>query len=73
MPTALDQLARTSAPAPLPDAIRPSGFLDPVPDLRGVRGRIYPLPALVAAAAASVLDGARSLAAVTEWITDAPV
>ncbi|MET8249398.1 ISAs1 family transposase [Streptomyces sp. NPDC005202] len=72
MPTVLDQLARTSAPAPLPDAVRLSGFLDLVPDPRGVRGRRYPLPALVAAAAASVLAGARSLTAITEWITDAP-
>lgn len=32
----------------------------------------YPLPVLVVAAAASVLAGARSLAAISEWITDAP-
>ncbi|WP_331449592.1 transposase family protein [Streptomyces prasinus] len=72
MPTALDELARASAPAPVTDAVRPSGFLDLSPDPRGVRGRRYRLPALVAAAAASVLAGARSLIAITEWITDAP-
>ncbi|WP_224352703.1 ISAs1 family transposase [Streptomyces olivaceus] len=43
-----------------------------MPDPRGVRGRRYPLSALVAAAAASVLAGARSLNAITEWISDAP-
>ncbi|GLW03951.1 ISAs1 family transposase [Streptomyces lavendulae] len=72
MPAPLEQLARASAPAPLTDAVRLSGFLDLVPDPRGCRGRRYPLSALVTAAAASVLAGARSLAAITEWISDAP-
>lgn len=72
MLTALGQLAQTSAPAPLTDAVCLSGFLDLVPDPRGVRGRRHRLTALVAAAAASVLAGARSLTAITEWITDAP-
>lgn len=70
MPTVLDQLARTTAPAPLPDAVRLSGYLDLVPDPRGVRGRRCPLPALVAPATASVLAGARSLTAITERITE---
>ncbi|MER5384428.1 transposase family protein [Streptomyces sp. NPDC002688] len=43
-----------------------------MPDPRGVRGRRYQLPALLTAAAASVLAGARSLTAITEWISDAP-
>ncbi|MFK0160837.1 ISAs1 family transposase [Streptomyces sp. NPDC090493] len=43
-----------------------------MPDPRGLRGRRYLLSALVAAAAASVLAGARSLSAITEWIADAP-
>ncbi|MFE1521629.1 transposase family protein [[Kitasatospora] papulosa] len=73
MPTALDQLARAFAPAPLTDAVALSGFLGLVPDGRGVRGRRYQLSPLVTAAAACVLAGARSLTAVTEWITDAPV
>ncbi|MFD4955791.1 ISAs1 family transposase [Streptomyces sp. NPDC058451] len=72
MPAALDQLAQVSAPAPLADAVRLFGFLDLLPDPRGVRGRRYPLSALVTAAAASVLAGARSLTAITEWIGDAP-
>lgn len=72
MPSGLDQLARLSAPAPLSDAVALSRFLDLMPDPRGLRGRRYLLSALVAAAAASVLAGARSLTAITEWITDAP-
>ncbi|MFJ9380709.1 transposase family protein [Streptomyces sp. NPDC101455] len=73
MPPVLDQLARAVAPAPLPDALCLSEFLGRVPDPRGLRGRRYLLSALVAAAAASVLAGARSLTAITEWISDAPV
>ncbi|MCA1224355.1 ISAs1 family transposase, partial [Streptomyces sp. 8L] len=72
MPASLEQLAQTSAPAPLADAVRLAGFLDLVPDPRGCRGRRYGLSALVTAAAASVLAGARSLTAITEWISDAP-
>ncbi|MEU9547251.1 ISAs1 family transposase [Streptomyces mirabilis] len=72
MPAPLEQLARVSAPAPLRDAVRLSGFLSVVPDPRGCRGRRYRLSALVTAAAASVLAGARSLTAVTEWVSDAP-
>ncbi|WP_265690479.1 hypothetical protein [Streptomyces griseolus] len=70
MPAMLDQLARTTAPAPLPDVVRLSGFLGLVPDPRGVCGRHYPLPALVAPATASILAGARSLTAITERITE---
>ncbi|GAU70582.1 putative transposase [Streptomyces sp. NBRC 110611] len=47
-------------------------YLAVIPDPRDPRGLRYPLPVLVAAAAASVLAGARSLAAVGEWIADAP-
>ncbi|MGW4984294.1 ISAs1 family transposase [Streptomyces mirabilis] len=72
MPAPLEQLARVSVPAPLRDAVRVSGFLSVVPDPRGCRGRRYRLSALVTAAAASVLAGARSLTAVTEWVSDAP-
>ncbi|MFC5959737.1 ISAs1 family transposase [Streptomyces pratens] len=72
MPSALDRLAQASAPAPLADAARLSHFLERIPDPRGLRGRRYLLSSLLAAAAASVLAGARSLAAITEWITDAP-
>ncbi|MFI6359397.1 transposase family protein [Streptomyces sp. NPDC050743] len=69
MPSVLDQLAQAVAPAPLTDALCLSEFLDLVPDPRGFRGRRYLLSALVAAAAASVLAGARSLTAITEWMT----
>ncbi|MGM9470214.1 transposase family protein [Streptomyces murinus] len=72
MPTALAQLGRTAAPVPLADAVALSGFLDLVPDPRGVRGRRYRLSALVATSAASVLAAARSLTAITECISDVP-
>ncbi|WP_236062117.1 transposase family protein [Actinacidiphila acididurans] len=72
MLTVLAQLGRTAAPVPLADALALSGFLDLVPDPRGVRGRRYRPSALVAAAAASVLAGAHSLSAITEWIGDVP-
>ncbi|MDX2937959.1 ISAs1 family transposase [Streptomyces ipomoeae] len=73
MSSVLDQLARVVGPAPLTDALCLSEFLDLVPDPRGLRGRRYLLSSLVAATAASVLAGARSLTAITEWISDAPV
>lgn len=59
MPRGLDQLTLLSSPAPLPDAVALPGFLDLMPDPRGLRGRRYLLAALVTAAAASVLAGAR--------------
>lgn len=68
----LDQLASISAPAPLIDAVDLRRFLDRVPDPRGRKGRVYPFDALVCAVAAGVLSGAKSLAAIGEWITDAP-
>ncbi|MER6378952.1 ISAs1 family transposase [Streptomyces sp. NPDC001127] len=43
-----------------------------MPDPRDRRGRRHPLSALLAAAAAAVPAGSRSLAAFGEWITDAP-
>ncbi|MFA0839087.1 ISAs1 family transposase [Streptomyces rochei] len=43
-----------------------------MPDPSGRKGRIYPFTALVCAVAAAVLTGAKSLAAIGEWITDAP-
>ncbi|MFJ9909413.1 transposase family protein [Streptomyces sp. NPDC101152] len=72
MPSGLEQLARTHSPQPLPDAVCLARFLAGLPDPRARRGRRFPLIAVVAAAAASVLAGARSLTAVTEWIADAP-
>ena len=72
MPWGLEQLARTHSSQPLPDAVCLARFLAGLPDPRARRGRRFPLIAIVAAAAASVLAGARSLTAVTEWIADAP-
>ncbi|MFE4872004.1 transposase family protein [Streptomyces sp. NPDC056682] len=72
MPSGLEQLARTHSPQPLPDAVCLARFLAGLPDPHARRGRRFPLIAIVAAAAASVLGGARSLTAVTDWIADAP-
>ncbi|MFD7283206.1 ISAs1 family transposase [Streptomyces sp. NPDC059862] len=72
MPAALEQLIRTHAPVPVADAVRLRVFLCCVPDPRDRRGRRYPLVALLPAAAAGVLAGARSLVAIGEWIADAP-
>ncbi|MEU5540104.1 ISAs1 family transposase [Streptomyces sp. NPDC020362] len=68
----LEHLAHAPSSAPLIDAAGLRPFLDAVPDPRDRRGRRYPLSALLAAAAAAVSAGARSLAAIGEWITDAP-
>ncbi|WP_051845479.1 ISAs1 family transposase [Streptomyces sp. NRRL S-813] len=72
MPAALEHLAHAPSSAPLIDAPGLRLFLDAVPDPRDRRGRRHPLSALLAAAAAAVLAGARSLAEIGEWITDAP-
>ncbi|MGV9549072.1 transposase family protein [Streptomyces ardesiacus] len=47
-------------------------FLAGLPDPRNRRGRRFPLTAIVTAAAAGVLAGARSLTAIAEWMADAP-
>ncbi|MFD8097895.1 ISAs1 family transposase [Streptomyces malaysiensis] len=72
MPSGLEQLARTESPRPLPDAVCLARFLAGLPDPRSRCGRRFPLVPVVAAAAAGVLAGARSLTAVLEWIADAP-
>ncbi|MFE9890716.1 transposase family protein [Streptomyces scopuliridis] len=72
MPDGLGQLARTTSPQPLSDAVCLARFLAGLPDPRGRRGRRFPLVAIVAAASASVLAGARSLTAIAAWIADAP-
>ncbi|MFF9490368.1 transposase family protein [Streptomyces sp. NPDC014676] len=72
MPSGMEQLARIPSPQPSPDAVCLVRFLAGLPDPRDRRGRRFPLTALVAAAAAGVLTGARSLTAITEWLTDAP-
>jgi DDE_Tnp_1-associated len=47
-------------------------YLAAVPDPRAARGRRHPLVAILAMAAAAVLAGARSFAAIAEWAVDAP-
>ncbi|MER6114174.1 ISAs1 family transposase [Streptomyces hirsutus] len=72
MSSGLEQLARADSPQPLPDAVCLARFLADLPDPRSRRGRRFPLVPVVAAAAAVVLAGARSLTAVLEWIADVP-
>ncbi|WP_333742983.1 transposase family protein [Streptomyces ardesiacus] len=72
MSAALEHLTHAPSSAPLIESAALRPFLDSVPDPRDRRGRRHPLPALLAAAAAAVLAGARSLAAIGQWITDAP-
>jgi DDE_Tnp_1-associated len=47
-------------------------YLGRVPDPRSARGRRHPVLAILAVAAAAVLAGARSIAAIAEWAADAP-
>jgi hypothetical protein len=43
-----------------------------IPDPRDRRGRRHPLASVLAVSAAAVAAGARSVAAIAEWATDAP-
>ena len=56
-------------PAETPDLLRLPGHR---PRPEGPRGRRHPLVAILALAAAAVLAGARSIAAIAEWAADAP-
>jgi DDE_Tnp_1-associated len=70
---ALAHLTHTD-PVQLQDADAPHllTYLAAVPDPRAARGRRHPLVAIVGLAAAAVLAGARSIAAIAEWAADAP-
>jgi len=65
---------RLAAPAALaPDQCRDLlGYLAQIADPRHRRGRRHALGAVLAVAVAAVLAGARSLAAIGEWASDAP-
>jgi DDE_Tnp_1-associated len=71
IPSALTQLTHA---APLQDAEAGHllAYLGTVPDPRAGRGRRHPLVVILAMAAAAVLTGARSVAAVAEWASDTP-
>jgi DDE family transposase len=73
IPAALTRLAHAD-PRQFQDAEAPYllAYLAAVPDPRGARGRRHPLVAILAIAAAAVLAGARSIAAIAEWAADAP-
>jgi hypothetical protein len=73
IPAALAHLTHAD-PSPLQDADAPHllAYLAAVPDPRAARGRRHRLVAILGLAAAAVLAGGRSLAAIAEWVADAP-
>ncbi|MFI1034476.1 transposase family protein [Streptomyces sp. NPDC020951] len=72
IPSALEQLGSPTDPFASSDVADLRRFLILVADPRDVRGLRYPALALLCAAVSAVLTGARSLIAISEWITDAP-
>jgi DDE_Tnp_1-associated len=72
-PAALAHLTPTG-PCALQDSEAPHllAYLAAVPDPRAARGRRHPLVTILGLAAAAVLAGARSIAAIAEWAADAP-
>ena len=73
IPAALTQLSHT-APRQLHHAEAPHllAYLARVPDPRNARGRRHRLVTILALAAAAVLAGARSIAAIAEWAAETP-
>ena len=73
IPAALAHLTHAEL-VQLPDAAAPQllTYLAAVPDPRAARGRRHRLVAILGLAAAAVMAGARSIAAIAEWAADAP-
>jgi len=73
IPAALTQLAHTD-PRQLHQAEAPHllAYLATIPDPRAVGGRRHRLVTILGLAAAAVLAGARSIAAIAEWAADSP-
>ena len=73
IPAALTHLTQTG-PRELQDAEAPHllAYLAAIPDPRARSGRRHPLVTILALAAAAVLAGARSFAAIAEWAADSP-
>jgi predicted transposase YbfD/YdcC len=73
IPAALARLTHAE-PRQLEDPEAPHllAYLAAVPDPRATRGRRHRLVAILALAAAAVLAGARSIAAIADWAADAP-
>ena len=72
IPSALEQLGSSTDPLASSNVADLRRFLILVADPRDARGLRYPALTLLCAAVAAVLTGARSLIAISEWITDAP-
>ncbi|MEU9191426.1 transposase family protein [Streptomyces sp. NPDC048484] len=72
IPSVLEQLGSPTDPLTSSDVADLRCFLILVADPRDARGLRYPALALLCAAVSAVLTGARSLIAISEWITDAP-
>jgi hypothetical protein len=71
IPPAFSQLTH-ALPLQTAEAGHLLAYLATIPDPRQRRGRRHPLLAILAMAAAAVLTGARSVAAIAEWAADAP-